>query len=339
MRAVGPSDLENAKQVRGPADARLAPGEDGEHITFCRICEPVCGLTVTVKDGRMTKVRPDKDNPHSRGHACIKGTAALDLVYDPDRVVRPLRRVGGPGEFEDVSWSEAMEDIAQRLAAIMRESGPDGVSNYIGNPTAFSTSAQVSLRPFMEHFGIRKWFCAATQDVSSRMMASYLLYGSSSRYAIPDLPRCDLLLMFGANPLVSHGSVLSAPLIRQDLDAIARRGGVIVFDPRRTETAAKYEHVPVRPDTDVWVLAGLINVLFSEGAVDTAALERTTLHWRRLQEVAAAVTPEIASLHSGVPSAQIISLARAFAGSKRAAAAPQRPNDRSAARKNLERMN
>ena len=306
--------------AKAEGSARLAPGEDGEHITFCRICEPVCGLTVTVKDGRMTKVRPDRDNPHSQGHVCIKGTSALDLVYDPDRVVRPLRRIGGAGEFEEVSWPEAMEDIAQRLATIMRESGPDGVSNYIGNPTAFSTSAQVSLRPFMEHFGIRKLFCAATQDTSSRMMASYLLYGSSSRYAIPDLPRCNLLLMFGANPLVSHGSVLSAPLIRQDLDAIARRGRVIVFDPRRTETAAQYEHVPVRPDTDVWVLAGLIHVLFSEGLVDTAALEKTTVDWRRLRGVAGEVTPEVASLHSGVPADQIVGIARAFAKSNSAAA-------------------
>jgi anaerobic selenocysteine-containing dehydrogenase len=234
---------------------RLKPGQDGTHVTFCRICEAFCGLTVDVAEGRMTKIKPHRENPHSRGHVCIKGTAFLDLVYDPDRITQPMRRVGPPGVFEPVTWDEAMEDIATRLGAIIREDGPDAVANYIGNPTAFSNGAQLSIRPFLAHFGIWKMFSAATQDVTSWMLASYLLYGSAFRFAIPDLPRCDFLLIFGANPLVSHGSTLTAPRIRDDLNDIAERGRVVVVDPRRTETAARYEHVPIVPDTDAWMLA------------------------------------------------------------------------------------
>src|SRR5581483_3233958 len=241
------------------------PGEDGIHATFCRICEAFCGMTVEVRDGLMTSIRPDRDNPHSQGHVCIKGTSMLDLVYDPDRLMHPLRRTGGPGVFEEVSWHEAMSDIAARLAAIMRTDGVEAVANYIGNPTAFSNSAAMSIRPFLAHFGIWKMFSAASLDVTSRMMASYLLYGSAFRFLIPDLPRCDFLLILGANPLVSHGSTLTAPKVRDDLDAIAKRGRVIVVDPRKTETAARFEHVAVRPDTDVWLLAAMINVLFERG--------------------------------------------------------------------------
>src|SRR5205823_12779158 len=160
--------------------------------------------------------------------------------------------------------------IAGRLGGIMREDGADAVANYIGNPTAFSNGAQLSIRPFLAHFGIWKMFSAATQDVTSRMLASYILYGSAFRFAIPDLPRCDFLLILGANPLVSHGSTLTAPRIRDDLNKIAERGRVVVVDPRKTETAARYEHVAIVPDTDAWMLAAMIHVLFADGRVDGA---------------------------------------------------------------------
>src|SRR5207253_2213634 len=101
-----------------------------------------------------TKVMPDRENPHSRGHVCIKGTMFHDVVNDPDRVTTPLRRAGAPGVFEAVSWDEAMADIADRLVAILREDGPDAVANYIGNPTAFSNGAQTTIRPFLAHFGV-----------------------------------------------------------------------------------------------------------------------------------------------------------------------------------------
>src|SRR5215470_9638701 len=109
---------------------------DGDHLTYCRLCEAVCGLIVKVEGGRIERIEPDREHPYSRGHVCIKGTTFKDLVYDPDRVLHPLKRVGGPGEFARVSWDEALDDIARRLKAII--SGPDGTNAmalYIGNPS------------------------------------------------------------------------------------------------------------------------------------------------------------------------------------------------------------
>lgn len=302
------------------APARLAPGEDGRHVTFCRNCEAFCGLEVDVKDGTAVKILPDRQNPSSRGHACVKGTAALGFVYDEDRLSHPLRRVGGPGEFEPVSWDDAMDDIAQRLAAIMREDGPDAVANYIGNPSAFNTGLQVAVVPFLNHFGVWKKFSSNTQDATARLAASFLLYGTAYRLPIPDLPRCDVLFVFGANPLASHGSILTAPRISEDLDAIAKRGRVVAFDPRRTETAARYEHVRLTPDTDAWLLMGMINAIFDAGAHDEDLLLSMTSGLAEFRRAIADVTPDVAERHCGVDAAQIRDLALAFAAAPRAAA-------------------
>lgn len=299
---------------------RPVVGEDGEHITFCRICEPCCGLKAQVAGGRISKISPDRDNPHSLGHVCVKGTAFQDIVHDPDRVLTPLRRCGGAGEFEEVSWEAAIEDIAERLAAIIREDGPDAIAAYLGNPTFFGISGALSYGQLFDHFGIWKTFGSATQDASPRFMANYIIYGSSFRLPLPDLPRCDFLLMVGANMLVSHGSGVSAPRMREDLDAIAERGRIVVIDPRRTETAARYEHIPVRPDTDAWLLGAMLNVIFEQGLVDQAILDERTLGWEKLREVVRDLTPELAQAYSGVPAGQIVELATAFARAKRGVA-------------------
>ena len=111
-----------------------------EHITFCRICEAHCGMVATVEDGRVTKLRPDPDHPLSAGYACPKGIAMVDVQNDPDRVLGPLRRVGGPDEFEELSWEEAFDDISTRLRSVLDEHGPSAFGFYLGNPSAFSYS-------------------------------------------------------------------------------------------------------------------------------------------------------------------------------------------------------
>jgi anaerobic selenocysteine-containing dehydrogenase len=300
------------------AAGRLATGEDGEHVTFCRICEPFCGLKAQVKDGRISKLGPDRENPHSQGHVCVKGTSFLDIVYDPDRVLKPLRRIGGPGEFEEVSWETAIEDIANRLAKILHDDGPDGVAGYLGNPLYFGISGALSFSQLLDHFGIWKTYGAATQDASPRFVGNYVLYGSAFRLPIPDLPRCDFLMMVGANMLVSHGSGITAPRLREDLDAIAARGRVVVIDPRRTETAARYEHVPILPDTDAWVLGAMLNVLFERDLVNHGVLEDRTAGWQQLSMAVRGLTPELAQVHSGVSAEKIVELAEAFANTPRA---------------------
>jgi formate dehydrogenase len=297
----------------------LAPGEDGVHVTFCRLCEALCGLTVEVRDGDIVKVGPDRDNPHSRGHLCLKGPAMAEVWRDPDRVVTPLRRTGAPGEFSPVGWDEALDEIAERLAGILAQSGPGAIATYTGNPAAYSTGLLYGQREVFRALGLRKHFNPASQDTTARIAANYFLYGALESGGIPDLDACDLLLVFGANPLVSHGSNLITPRIREDLDGVARRGEVVVFDPRRTETAERYTHVSLRPGSDVWVLAAMVGEVFRIGGADEAFLAAHTDGAEALRAALAPFTPERARDASGIPASAIRDLAARFAAGRSAA--------------------
>ncbi|MDN3351981.1 molybdopterin-dependent oxidoreductase [Actinomadura sp. DC4] len=289
-----------------------------ERATYCRICEPLCGLVATVEDGRLARLRPDGEHPLSRGFACPKGIAMADVQNDPDRVLRPLRRHGT--DFEPVSWDEALDDIGRRLRRILRDHGGPSVGWYFGNPGAFSYSHALWLQGFMTAIGSPNLFTAGSQDINSRFVASRLLYGSLTRVPIPDLARTEFLLVVGANPLVSHGSAVSAPRIRDQLRAIVRRGGrVVVVDPRRSETARAFEHLPVRPDGDAWLLLSLLHVIFEEGREDAATLQSQARGVEALRAMAAAHPPEKTEDRTGVPADTVRTLARDLAAASSAA--------------------
>jgi anaerobic selenocysteine-containing dehydrogenase len=223
------------------------PGEATEKVTYCRVCEPLCGMVATVEGGRLAKLRPDPDHPLSAGFACPKGIAMTDVQNDPDRVLHPLRRAPSGG-FERVSWEVALTEIAIRLRRIRSEHGGDSIGWYMGNPGAFSYSHPLWSKGFTDALGSPHYYTSSSQDVSNRFAASQMLYGSPFQVPVPDLARADLLLIVGANPLVSHGSVMSAPRVKELLHAIPDRGGrVVVVDPRRSETARAFEHLSITP--------------------------------------------------------------------------------------------
>src|SRR3954464_3219560 len=289
-------------------------------VTFCRICEAHCGMVATVEDGRVTQLRPDPDHPLSSGYACPKGIAMTDVQNDPDRVLHPLRKTAS-GEFEPVTWQEALADIGTRLRAVREEHGPKSIGWYMGNPGAFSYSHTLWAKGFLDGLGSPHYYTAGSQDVNNRFAASAMLYGSPLVVPIPDLARTSFLLMLGANPMVSHGSVLTAPRIRDQLRAITGRGGrVVVLDPRRTETARQFEHVGVRPDSDAWLLLSLLQVIFEEGLADRRFLAGWTRDSAALERAAAPHTPESTEERTGVPAEDVRRLARDFAAADGAAA-------------------
>jgi anaerobic selenocysteine-containing dehydrogenase len=290
-----------------------------QRVTFCRICEAHCGMVATVEDGRVTKLRPDPDHPLSRGYACPKGIAMTEVQNDPDRVLHPLRRTGD-GSFERVSWDAAMADIGERLRAVRSAHGAGSIGWYMGNPGAFSYSHTLWVKGFLDGLGSPHYYTAGSQDVNNRFAASALMYGSPLIIPIPDLERTRFLFMVGANPMVSHGSVLTAPRVRDQLHEIVKRGGrVVVVDPRRTETARQFQHVPITPDTDAWLLLAMLNVVFAEGLADDRFLAGH--HGADdLRAMAAPHTPESVADRTGVPAATIAALARDFATTGGAAA-------------------
>jgi anaerobic selenocysteine-containing dehydrogenase len=295
------------------------PGEAIEKVTYCRVCEPLCGMLATVEEGRLTKLRPDPDNPLSAGFACPKGIAMSDVQNDPDRVLHPLRRTPS-GDFERVSWEVALTEIAIKLKRIRSRHGGDAVGWYMGNPGAFSYSQPLWSKGFLDALGSPHYYSAASQDVSNRFAASQMLYGSPFQVPIPDLKRTEMLLIVGANPLVSHGSVMSAPRVKDLLHAIPARGGrVVVVDPRRSETARAFEHLPITPDSDAWWLLSLLNVIFEEGLEDAVALDRQADGAEGLRRLAAGNTPEATEARTGIGAEATRALARDLAAAPRAA--------------------
>jgi len=290
-----------------------------QRVTYCRICESLCGLVATVDGDEVIALRPDPDNPISRGFACPKGIAMRDVHASPERIVTPQRR-NNEGRFESVSWDVAFAEIGERLRAVRSAFGEDAIGVYLGNPSAFSYSCLPWVKGMMDALGSKHFYSASSQDTNSRFVANAISFGSPLIWPVPDLLRTDYLLMLGANPLVSHGSAFSGTLAREALTDIVDRGGrVVVVDPRRTETARLFEHVSIRPNGDAWFLLALLNTIFEEGLHDEAAAAGYATGVERLRAAVRDFTPELAETHSGVPAEVTRTVARDAASAPSAA--------------------
>jgi anaerobic selenocysteine-containing dehydrogenase len=286
-----------------------------DRVTFCRICEAACGLIGTVDGSRLLALRADKDHPLSQGFACPKGIAYVNMQNDPDRVLHPMKRQPD-GSLERVSWDEAMSDIIARLRTIRAKYGEESIGWYGGNPAVFSYSHLMWTPGVLDALGISHYFTAASQDTFSRNVASHLLYGHQLVVPVPDLDAAETVVILGANPAVSHGSLASIPRFTDKLREVTDRGGrVVVLDPRRTETARAFEWVPINPDSDAWLLLSMLHVLFGEGLADTTAFAQCTGH-DELRRAAARFAPETTEAQTSVPAEVVRELARRMAGTK-----------------------
>lgn len=280
--------------------------------TFCRVCEPACGLVATVADGALVALRPDREHPVSRGWACNKGIATLDVHRDPDRLSHPLRRAAGGG-FTRTSWDDAMAGIAERLRAIRAAHGPAATAVYIGNPTAFNALVSVGTTPLLQGLGTRQIYSAGTQDCSNKFAASEYVFGSSTLHPLPDFEHTDYCLILGSNPGVSHMSFVSIAEPLETLRAIEARGGKVRFvNPRRIESVKSGvgELVQIQPDTDVYFLAALLHELERIGGFDEAVLAAHGTNVDGLRAFIADYSPERVSGVTGVSAETIRTVAR-----------------------------
>jgi anaerobic selenocysteine-containing dehydrogenase len=290
-----------------------------EKPTFCRICEPLCGLIATVENGRLTGLRPDYDDPHSKGFCCAKGLAMVQIVNDPDRVTAPLKRVGPPGEFEPVTWDEALADIGARLKRLRKELGPKSIALHEGNPPYFSFAAAMWGKTFTKAIGTPWFYGVNSEDGASRVAAFKLLYGHCAHMPIPDIRRTGAMLVLGANPWVSKGSFIHDPHMREHMIEVVERGGrVWVVDPRRTATAAQFEHVAIRAGTDAWFLLSLLYVLVTRELYDKEFVDTWTTGFDLWARELQAFPPEATEALTGVPAATVVDIAQYIAGSKSA---------------------
>lgn len=279
----------------------------------------MCGLTIETTGARVVSIRGDERDPFSRGHLCPKAVALQDVHEDPDRLRRPLRR-DGTG-WREVDWDEALDDVASRLARTQDDHGPDAVAVYVGNPTVHSLGAMLFTPRFIRSLRTRNRFSATSVDQLPHMVVAHEMFGHQLLLPVPDVDRTDHLLVFGANPVVSNGSLLTAPGIEKRLKALRARGGrLVVFDPRRTETASMADaHHVVRPGTDALVLLALLHTISVEGLHHPGPSEGFTDGFDVVRDLATRFPPERVEAATGIDANTLRQVARDFARAERAA--------------------
>ncbi|MFJ8915111.1 molybdopterin oxidoreductase family protein [Amycolatopsis sp. NPDC102389] len=286
------------------------------HVT-CPLCEATCGLEVTIDEKSLvTRVQGDHEDVFSKGYICPKGASLGALHHDPDRLTAPL--VKRDGEFVEVTWDEAFAEIDRRLRPIIDEHGRNAVAVYSGNPTVHNAALVLYGRVFFKALGTKNFYTATTVDQMPKHFSSGYLFGDPQTIPVADLDRTQHLLILGANPLVSNGSLMTAADTRGRLRGIQKRGGkIVVLDPRRTRTAQLAdEHHAIRPGTDALFLFALVNVLFAENRV------RPGEHVNGVDEVRALAepfTPEAVAPATGIDAAEIRRIALDLADAERAA--------------------
>src|SRR4051794_27700314 len=282
----------------------------------CTLCEAHCGINVEVEGDRVLRITGDPDDVMSQGYICPKAAALADLHEDPDRLRTPVKRVGE--EFVPIGWDEAIRLAADGLRDVQSRHGTHAVATYLGNPGAHS-SAVLAATLLRKLLGTRNNYSATSTDQLPQHRTSHEMFGNFAFFPIPDVDHTQHMLVLGANPAVSNGSLMTAPGARHRLKAITERGGkVVVIDPRRTETVKHAsEHIAVRPGGDPFLLLGMLHVIFADGADRAPAYVDGLVE---LQALAAEWTPERAAPHAGVDADTIARLAREFAAAPSAVA-------------------
>ncbi len=294
-------------------------------LRICPLCEATCGLSVTVEEdvadgrellgqGRVTAARGDRDDVFSKGFICPKGAAFGQLDADPDRLTRPLVR--RDGQLREAGWDEAFAAVQAGLRPVIEEHGANAVAVVLGNPNVHTVAGALYPPVLLSTLRTRNVFTASTVDQMPKHVSSGLLYGDPLAIPVPDLDRTDHLVVIGANPLDSNGSLCTAPDFPGRLKALRRRGGrLTVIDPRRTRTARIADrHLAIRPGTDALLLFAMVQVLFDEGLVDLGERAAHIEGVADVERLAAEFTPEAVAPACEVPADEIRTLAREAGG-------------------------
>ncbi|MEZ4282861.1 MAG: molybdopterin oxidoreductase family protein [Myxococcota bacterium] len=279
----------------------------------CPLCEATCGVAIEVEGDRVVRVRGDDADPFSRGFVCPKGAALGDVHHDPDRLRQPVVR--REGRFVPVSWEEAFAEVERGLGAVLAAHGRQALAVLLGNPVTHHLAPAFYLRPLVRAAGTRNLFTASTVDQMPQHVVSGLVWGDPNAFPLPDIDRTDYLLMLGANPLASNGSLVTAPDFPGRLKQFKPRGAkLVVVDPRRTETAERAdEHLFIRPGTDVFWLAALVHTLFAEHLVSIGRLERWVVGVEEIRTLVTPFAPEVVAPICGIDAATTRRIARSLA--------------------------
>ena len=277
----------------------------------CNLCEAICGLTIEHDDVQVFSIKGDPDDPLSRGHLCPKAMALQDIHSDPDRLKQPMRRKPD-GSFEPISWESAFDLVEEKLGGVREKFGDDAIAIYMGNPTVHNYGALLFQRFIKQAIPTKHRFAATSVDQLPHHFAASQMFGHGLFIPIPDIDRTQFMLMLGANPAASNGSLMTAPDVKNRIKAIRERGGqVVLLDPRATETSRLVDrHHFIRPGSDVFLLAAMLRVIFDEQRTRLDRYDGYVKNVNSLKDAVAEFTPEIAERETHIDAETIRQLAR-----------------------------
>lgn len=282
------------------------------HYIACNLCEAICGLEIKLEDGQIKSIKGDKEDPISKGHICPKAVALQDIYNDPDRLRTPIKRTDGG--WQPISWKQAFDEVTDRLKRIQREHGRNAVAIYLGNPTVHNLDALLFGPMFYRTLKTKNRYSATSVDQLPEQLVSLLMFGHSLLIPLPDLDRTGFHIIFGANPVVSNGSLMTAPGITKRLKAIRKRGGkLVVVDPRRTETAAiADQHLFIKPGSDVFMLLAMLHVVFDENLQTLGNVAEFTSGMEKIEKLVQGYTPEKTAFITAVDARDLRAMVKGF---------------------------
>ena len=283
-----------------------------KHYRACNLCEAICGIEIEHANGAVLSIKGDKNDPFSRGHICPKAVALKDVYQDGNRLKKPVKRFGD--EWREISWEAAFDEVAAKIKDIQSKHGRNAVAVFQGNPSVHNFGTLLNSGELLKTLKTQNSFSATSTDQLPHHFAAWTMFGHPLLMPIPDVDRTEYFLIFGANPLVSNGSLMTAPDIINRLGNIKRRGGKIVLvDPRKTETArVASEHHFIKPSSDVFLLLAIVHTLFAENLIALGRLEDFTDGAETLREVSKDYAPEAVENLTGISAAEIKKIAVEF---------------------------
>jgi anaerobic selenocysteine-containing dehydrogenase len=276
--------------------------KNGEIQTLCRMCDMRCGLNIHVAGGKIAKIAGYEKHPLARGQMCIKGRATLDFVFHPDRLLKPLKK-RSDGSFAEISYEQALNEIAEKVNKIKNNYGARAMGVWTGEGTGFFQQEEYARR-FMHALGSPNYLSAESICFAVRHLAYSLVQGFYEPY--PDFEHTNLILSWGANPVVTH-----MPYMRFINNGRKRGAKLIVIDPRYSHIAKKADmFVQLRPGTDGALAWGLANYLIQSGRYSREFVEEYAVGFEQFAAYAKEFTPEFVEEQTGVPKDTVIQIAR-----------------------------
>ena len=285
----------------------------------CNLCEAHCGITVTSdpEEGIIETIRGDIKDPMSKGYICPKAYGLKGIYEDLDRLRTPLIRRGN--SFEEASYEDALDLAASGLMEVKRNFGANAISTYLGNPNIHDFGSMIYHPPLQRALGTKWRFSATSIDNLPKSLSTSLMFGTSPP-AVPDIDRTDFFLIIGANPIVSNGSLVTAPDFKRRIESLQKRGGkLIVIDPRRTETADIADmHFHIRPGGDAFLLLAILNTLFAEDRINLGRLKDHVCGLETIENLSREFPPDKVASAIGLSEFEIKDLARRFSKARSA---------------------